>query len=268
MGFGKELILHPKTGGQQKETPNVGGALARASGSALSKSGSNLPARPDDRLLKIAEEQKARMQQIDFIIDATASRSGNWHDSQRVQAEMFDTVSREAGHLKMGIYYHRGSQAAKLGIFDNAEAARNAMSEVYCISGTTDIATAMEMSGGQGDLPGCVILVGDCCEDDEERVYGAARQLADKKVPVYAIHDRSSGGSEADAMRFRRIAEITNGAFLEFGDMREFSSICKAIAVRQTGGVTAFKKLLESGDSGAKKLAQANPRLMLGPGGR
>ena len=108
-----------------------------------------------------------------------------------------------------------------------------------------------------------LVYVGDCMEEDVDRLCARAGELALLGVPVFLFQE----GQEPTAARaFREIAHLTKGAYCRFdpGSARQLRDLLTAVAVYAAGGRKALLALSGGREGeGARLLLQ-----QLGPAGR
>jgi len=95
-----------------------------------------------------------------------------------------------------------------------------------------------------------LVYVGDCMEEDVDRIARLAGELGLVKVPVFIFHE----GRDAKAERaFREIARLSRGAYVPFdeGSARQLRELLTAVAVYATGGRKALQNLSDKTRSGA-----------------
>jgi len=202
---------------------------------------------------------------IAFVFDATGSRESTWKKAQKIQSEMIQEYASGADNVHVGIIVHRGRRVENLGWFNQAGPARDVMARVSCKVGGTNIEGGLEstLEGRGHNSPKAVVIVGDCCEEDRQDILNIANRLKDENVPVHAFHEGSDRNGE---QIYKMIADATGGAFAKFGRNMSLQALTKPLFVHAVQGPAAFQRLLNSGDEGAKALAQGG-LLKLGPKG-
>jgi hypothetical protein len=172
------------------------------------------------------------------------------------------TMSRARG-LDVQLVYFRGMGECRVSKWvSNPDALARLMTSVACRGGLTQIGKvlkhAIEESGGR--KVNALVYVGDCMEEDIDRLCARAGELALLGVPVFLFQE----GEDARAERaFREIARLTNGAFCRFdrGSARQLRELLTAVAVYAAGGHKALLALSSEHDgAGARRLlAQLKP---------
>jgi hypothetical protein len=177
-----------------------------------------------------------------FAMDATMSRQPSWDLALELQADMFKAV-KAVGGLDVQLVYFRGfneCQASKW--VGDPEALAKLMSRVACAGGFTQIGKVLsharrESAAGKVNA---LVYVGDCMEENVDRLAGLAGELGLVGVPVFLFQE----GSDAKAERaFREIARLSRGAYCRFdaGSARQLRALLAAVAVYATGGRKALK---------------------------
>ena len=177
-----------------------------------------------------------------FAMDATASREPTWDRACQIQGEMF-TETAALGGLEIQLCYYRG-----FGEFEaspwlcSADALLERMTSVSCRGGYTQIEKVLRQAIGQTRQKKvqALVFVGDCMEEDVDRLCHLAGELGMLGVPAFLFHE----GNEPVAQRaFREIARLTRGAYCAFdansaGQLRDLLS---AVAVYAAGGQQALQ---------------------------
>jgi hypothetical protein len=185
-----------------------------------------------------------------FALDATASREGTWDLACQVQHEMFEAVG-EAGELALQLAFYRGYHELRASkwVIDSRELHR-LMSAVRCRSGATQIQRMLDHAYDvSNERPlRTVVFVGDSVEEPIEGILGAAGKLAIKGVPVLMFLEGDDGHAEA---AFRKVADITHGAFARFdlsspARLRELLMAAAVFAVSGAEGLARLKDGIES----------------------
>ena len=102
-----------------------------------------------------------------------------------------------------------------------------------------------------------IVFVGDAMEEIAENLYGKAQELGRLNVPMFLFQE---GRDENVEQVFRKIAQLTNGAYSRFdsGAAAQLAELLRAVAVFATGGVMALADLRGSNKSAARLLSQRN----------
>ena len=109
-----------------------------------------------------------------------------------------------------------------------------------------------------------LVYVGDCMEEQVDRLCARAGELALLGIPVFLFQE---GDDVAAQSAFREIARLTKGAWCRFdrGSAKQLRELLTAVAVYAAGGRKALAALGagRSGGAGARLLLE-----QLGPAGR
>ncbi|NQU71934.1 MAG: VWA domain-containing protein [Rhodospirillales bacterium] len=177
-----------------------------------------------------------------FAMDATASREPSWDRACHIQAEMFKETDALGG-LEVQLVFYRGFGECKSSPFVSSpdELVRR-MVAVRCLGGQTQIGRVMKHAVKETEKKRvhALVFVGDCIEEDVDKVCHHAGKLGLLGVPAFMFQE----GMEPSATRaFRQIAKLTNGAYCSFdsssaGQLRELLS---AVAVYAAGGRMALE---------------------------
>jgi hypothetical protein len=184
-------------------------------------------------------QQRGRLM---FAMDATASREPTWDRACRIQGEMFSETAALGG-LDIQLCYYRGYGEFEASPWlSSAEALLQRMTSVTCRGGNTQIEKVLRRAIEQHKQKKiqALVFVGDCMEEDVDRLCHLAGQLGLLGLPVFMFHE----GSDPVAQRaFKEIARLTRGAYCAFdassaGQLRDLMS---AVAVYAAGGQKALQ---------------------------
>jgi hypothetical protein len=177
-----------------------------------------------------------------FALDATASRGPTWAQASAIQADMFRTAAA-VRRLDVQLVYYRG-------LFDfgaspwlsDEQAMVTLMRQVSVLEGQTQILRVLKhaAAAAQQRKVNALVFVGDAMEESADGLIAAAGELALRGVPAFMFHE---GGGEPAGAAFRRIAELTRGAYCSFdgGSARELRDLLTAVAVYAAGGQKALQ---------------------------
>jgi hypothetical protein len=190
-----------------------------------------------------------------FAMDATMSRAPTWDMALKLQADMFRAV-KEVGGLDVQLVYFRGLNECRASKWvSDPDALARLMTSVGCHGGLTQIGKvlthALEESGKR--KVDALVYVGDCMEEDVDRLCARAGELALLGVPVFLFQE----GDEPRAARaFREIARLTKGAYCRFdpGSARQLRDLLTAVAVYAAGGRKALLALSGARDGAGARL--------------
>lgn len=199
----------------------------------------------DAFLRKVAAAPKpvpsGRHGRLVFAMDATASREPTWDQACHIQARMFQETAALGG-LEVQLCFYRGFMEFSAGPWvSDAGALQKRMTRVRCAAGQTQVAEVLRHTireTGRARV-NALVFVGDCMEEDPDTLAGLAGELGLLGVPCFLFqegHDPVAEGA------FRRIAELSHGAFCRFdihsaGQLRD---LLGAVAVYAAGGRRAL----------------------------
>jgi hypothetical protein len=184
-------------------------------------------------------QQRGRLM---FAMDATASREPTWDRACRIQGEMFSETAALGG-LDIQLCYYRGYGEFEASPWlSSADTLLQRMTSVTCRGGKTQIEKVLRQAIEQHKQKKiqALVFVGDCMEEDVDRLCHLAGQLGLLGLPVFMFHE----GPDPVAQRaFKEIARLTRGAYCAFdassaGQLRDLLS---AVAVYAAGGQKALQ---------------------------
>lgn len=204
----------------------------------------------DAFLRKVAAVQPAhtpgRRGRLIFAMDATASREPTWDQAIRIQAEMFRETAALGG-LEVQLVYYRGlGECRASGWVSETDRLCKLMLSVRCLGGPTQIERVFIHAGNEAREPhgvNALVFVGDCMEEDVDRLAKPVGELGLLGVPAFLFHE---GNDMAASRAFHHFARLTNGACCRFdsGSPHQLRELLGAVAVYAAGGRRA---LLEYG---------------------
>jgi hypothetical protein len=202
----------------------------------------------DVRALKPVGSGRGR---IIFAMDATMSRQPSWDLALELQGDMFNSV-KAVGGLDVQLVYFRGfneCQASKW--VGDPEALARLMRQVSCAGGLTQISKVLAHARRESETGkvNALVYVGDCMEEDVDRLARLAGELGMIGMPVFLFQE----GRESKAERaFREIARLSRGAYCPFdaGSAKQLRELLTAVAVYAAGGRKALKDFSEETKSG------------------
>jgi hypothetical protein len=177
-----------------------------------------------------------------FALDATASRQPTWDRACRIQGEMF-TETAALGGLETQLCWYRGFGEFHADAWtSDAQTLLRHMTGVTCLGGTTQIARLLghALAESRRLKVDALVFVGDCMEEDAERLYALAGELALVGVPVFLFQE---GQDPAAHAVFQHIARLSGGAHCRFdaGSARQLRDLLSAVAVYAAGGRRALE---------------------------
>ena len=192
-----------------------------------------------------------------FAMDATMSREPSWDRACKLQGEMF-TETAALGGLDIQLCYYRG-----FGEFDaspwlsSSKALLARMTSVTCRGGATQIEKVLRQAIGETKQKKvqALVFVGDCMEEDADRLYRLAGELGVLGVPVFVFHE----GAEAVAARtFGEIARLSRGAYCAFdaSSAAQLRDLLSAVAVYAAGGRKALRDFGKKRSEVVRKLTR------------
>ncbi len=200
--------------------------------------------------------QGQRRGRLLFAMDATASREPSWDRACQIQGEMFHTTAALGG-LDVQLCYYRGFHEfqASPWVADAGALARE-MTRVRCAGGVTQLNRVLThaLEETRRAKLNALVFVGDCMEEDVDRLSASAGQLGLLGVPAFMFHE----GADAIAERaFRQIARLTRGAYCRFdpSSAAQLRELLAAVAVFAAGGRRALADLGARGGDAVRLLA-------------
>ena len=192
-----------------------------------------------------------------FAMDATASREPTWDRACKIQGDMFSTTS-SLGGLEIQLCYYRGYDE-----FDSSpwltstDELLKRMTGVSCRGGYTQIEKVLQQAIKQTRQKKvqALVFVGDCMEEDVDRLCHLAGELGVLGVPVFIFHE----GDELTAQRaFKQITRLTRGAYCSFdaGSAAQLRDLLSAVAVYAAGGRKALRDFSQNRGEVVKKLTR------------
>ena len=192
-----------------------------------------------------------------FAMDATASREPTWDRACQIQGEMF-TETAALGGLDIQLCYYRGYGEFEASPWlSSADALLQRMTSASCRAGQTQIEKVLRQAIEQTKQKKvqALVFVGDCMEEDVDRLCHLAGELGMLGVPAFLFHE----GAEPTAQRaFQEIARLTRGAYCSFdatsaGQLRDLLS---AVAVYAAGGQKALQDFSQDRSEVVRKLTR------------
>ena len=249
------MSLRDKNLGLVTTGNNTGGLCG-----SLRTAATGIVKKPDGTALNVIRKAVATCSlpgngRVGFVIDATGSRQSNWVEAQSIQKRMFEKISGQ-GRMTMRLVHFSGAGLKDLGWQTSADDILCAMSQVSCVSGSTQILQSLErfLSDAPAETARSIIVVGDSFEEDDEAIAPLAEKLKAKGIKVFAFLD---GGCSTAKEAFETLAKITGGAFAQFGADMPLEDLCQGVALYSVGGATALARLE---NAAARQLLLGGPK--------
>ena len=177
-----------------------------------------------------------------FAMDATASREPTWDRACHIQGQMFKETAALGG-LDIQLVYYRGFGEFKAEPWlGNAADLLKRMTSVFCLGGQTQIAKVLRhaVAETKKQKVNALVFVGDCMEEDVDKLCHFAGELGVLGVPVFIFHE---GGEPVAARAFKQIARLTNGAYCPFDarSAKQLRDLLNAVAIFAAGGRNALE---------------------------
>ncbi len=191
-----------------------------------------------------------------FAMDATASRQPMWDHAARIQGEMF-TETEALGGLDIQLCFYRGFGEFKVSPWlERSSDLLRMMTSVFCRAGETQIRKVLAHTVAETGKRrvGALVFVGDCVEEDVDRLGALAGELGVLGVPAFMFHE---GRDPMAAFAFKEIARLSGGAYCRFdeGSARTLRELLSAVAVFAAGGRLALEDLANRRGGDIKQIA-------------
>ncbi len=253
----KPTITPPPPAAAKRSVAGTGAASAEAALPATQSSDAEVAAfiTKMKTLAPVAGEGRGRLV---FAMDATMSRAPTWDMALKLQGDMFQAV-KEVGGLDVQLVYFRGLNECRASKWvSNPDALARLMTSVSCHGGLTQIDKVLTHALGESGKRkvDALVYVGDCMEEDIDRLCARGGELALLGVPVFLFQEGHDTRAE---QTFREIARITKGAYCRFdpGSARQLRDLLTAVAVYAAGGRKALLALSAHKDgAGARRLLE------------
>ncbi len=179
-----------------------------------------------------------------FAMDATASREPTWDKASNIQGEMFAEAAALGG-LEMQLVYFRGFGEFKVSLWlNNPKAFLRLMTSVFCAAGETQIAKVLQHAVNETAKKkvNAMVYVGDCMEEDVDKLGALAGKLGLLGVPAFMFHE---GDDAVAAFGFKQIAHLSGGAYCSFdaGSAHALRGLLSAVAAYAAGGRPALEDM-------------------------
>ncbi|MGH8475888.1 MAG: hypothetical protein ACRER2_08990 [Methylococcales bacterium] len=176
-----------------------------------------------------------------FAMDATASRQPTWDRACHIQGRMFE-VTNSLGGLDVQLCYYHGFEIFHTSRWSNkASSLLREMTGVCCAAGHTQIHKVLEhvLTESRKHKVNATVFIGDCMEEDPDRLVKLAGELGIRGVPLFIFHE---GDEPTAATVFRRMAKSSYGAYCHFNahSAEHLGELLGAVAVFAAGGQLAL----------------------------
>lgn len=177
-----------------------------------------------------------------FALDATASRQPAWDRACHLQGEMFQETAALGG-LEIQLAYYRGFGEFRASPWTaESDTLLRQMSAVFCLAGETQIRKVLQhaVNESKKHAVNALVFVGDCVEEDIDKLGAIAGELGLLGVPAFVFHE---GRDPMAEFAFKQIATLTNGAYCRFdaASAQALRELLRAVAVYAAGGRLALE---------------------------
>jgi len=203
------------------------------------------------------DRQQSDRQKLVFALDATASRQSTWDQASSLQSDMFANT-RGIGALDIQLAYYRGYRECKASPWlNNAAALLKLMQKITCLAGRTQIERLLKHCLVEAKTHNiqAIVFVGDCVEEDVDRLGDLAGKLKLMSLPVFIFQE---GYDPVASLAFAQIARLSGGAHCQFDQhsAQQLGQLLNAVAVYAAGGRSALYQLSGNGSRQASLLLQ------------
>lgn len=195
-----------------------------------------------------------------FALDATGSRQPTWDQATQITAEMF-LATTGLGGLAIQLCFYRGFGEFKVARWTTQSAdLLRLMTSVGCRAGETQLGKVLQhaINEARHTRIAALVFVGDCMEENVDRLAALAGQLGLLGLPTFMFHE---GNDPVAAVAFREIARLSGGACCRFdaGSAQQLRELLSAVAVYAAGGRQALASLASQRGGAVKLLARQLP---------
>ncbi len=189
-----------------------------------------------------ALKSSAERGRLIFAMDATASREPTWDQASHIQGQMFQETEALGG-LDIQLCFYRGfAEFNASAWYSTARELLGRMTSVFCAAGQTQIARVLEHAIRETKIRKvhALVMVGDCMEENVDRLGQLAGELGLLGVPVFLFQE---GHDPVAERAFRHMAKLTSGAYCRFhaGSADQLRDLLSAVAVFAAGGRPALE---------------------------
>lgn len=192
-----------------------------------------------------------------FAMDATASRQRTWDRAMALCTDMF-IRTRGIGELDVQLVYYRGFDECRSSKWlTSADKLVSMMRKVSCMAGHTQIHRILKhgLAECREEQVQALVFVGDCVEEDIDRLGNLAGQSRLLGLPVFIFQE----GYDIEAsLAFAQIAKLSGGAHCRFDESSasQLGELLNAVAAYAAGGKEALQQLEGQGSSQAGNLLE------------
>ncbi len=192
-----------------------------------------------------------------FAMDATASREPTWDRACKIQGDMFSSTAALGG-LEIQLCHYRGYDEFYASPWlTKTDELLQRMTAVSCRGGYTQIEKVLQQAIKQTRQKKvqALVFVGDCVEEDVDRLCHLAGELGVLGVPVFIFHE----GDEPTAQRaFQQMTKLTRGAYCSFdaNSAAQLRDLLSAVAVYAAGGRKALRDFSQDRGEVVKRLTR------------
>jgi len=197
-------------------------------------------------LRKVASAPKTRSDsragRLLFALDATASRQPTWDKATHIQGQMFEQAVKSGG-LEIQLAYYRGHREFYASRWlQRSTQLLEVMTAVSCRGGLTQIERLLTHAvvESRRHKLNAVVFVGDCVEENVDRICHRAGELGIQGTPVFVFQEGREPKAEG---AFREIARLSHGAYCHFdaASASQLGELLTAVAVFASGGPRALE---------------------------
>ena len=196
-----------------------------------------------DKVANIPVDKKPGQRgRLIFALDATASRQPTWDRASHIQAEMFSETAALGG-LEVQLCFYRGfGEFSHSPWYSRSDDLLKRMMRVFCLGGLTQIRKVLKhaIKEAKKQKVQALVFVGDCVEEDVDRLCRLGGELGLLGVPVFLFHE---GNDRRAEQAFEQIARLSNGACCPFNadSPQQLKELLSAVAVYVAGGRRALQ---------------------------
>ncbi|NQV48359.1 MAG: VWA domain-containing protein [Rhodospirillaceae bacterium] len=179
-----------------------------------------------------------------FAMDATASRQPMWDRAAKIQGDMF-VETAALGGLDLQLAFYRGFGDFQVSNWVSTESELlKLMTSVFCLAGETQVGKILQhaINETKKQKVNALVFVGDCVEEDVDRLGALAGELGIQGVPAFMFQE---GDDPIASFAFKQIAKLTGGACCRFdaSSAHMLRDLLGAVAVYAAGGHPALEDM-------------------------